>query len=45
MAATRLSRLQNRILHWLATDAPHTRGMVASSRQELVCALKGDKGE
>jgi hypothetical protein len=45
MAATRLSQLQKRILHWLAADAQRTRGVVASSHQELVCALKGDKGK
>jgi hypothetical protein len=44
MAATRLSQLQKRSLRWLATDAQRTRGGVASSPQELVCALKGDKG-
>src|SRR3989454_9270034 len=44
MAATRLSQLQKRILRWLAADAQRTRGVVASSHQELVCALKGDKG-
>jgi len=44
MAATRLSQLQKRILRGLATDAQRTRGVVASSHQEWVCALKGDKG-
>jgi DNA-binding MarR family transcriptional regulator len=44
MAATRLSQLQKRILRWLATDAQRTRGVVASSHQELVGALKGDQG-
>jgi hypothetical protein len=44
MAATRLSQLQKRLLHWLAADAQRTRGVVASSHQELVCALTGDKG-
>ena len=45
MAATRLSQLQKRLLRWLATEVQRTTGVVASSRQELVCALKGDKGE
>jgi hypothetical protein len=44
MAATRLSQLQKRILRWLTADAQRTRGVVASSHQELVRALKGDKG-
>ena len=44
MAATRLSQLQKRILRWVAVDAQRTRGVVASSHQELVRALKGDKG-
>jgi DNA-binding MarR family transcriptional regulator len=44
MAATRLSQLQKRFLRWLATDAQRTRGVVASSHQALVGALKGDKG-
>jgi hypothetical protein len=28
----------------LAADAQRARGVVASNHQELVCALKGDKG-
>ena len=44
MAATRLSQLQKRILRWVATAAQGTRGVVASSHQELVCALMGDTG-
>jgi DNA-binding MarR family transcriptional regulator len=44
MAATRLSQLQTRILRWVAVDAQRTRGVVASSHQELVRALKSDKG-
>jgi DNA-binding MarR family transcriptional regulator len=44
MAATRLSQLQTRILRWVAVDAQRTRGGVASSHQELVRALKSDKG-
>ena len=44
MAATRLSQLQKRILRWVATDAQRTRDVVASSHEELVRALKSDKG-
>src|SRR5215813_8280327 len=44
MAATRLSQLQKPILRGVAVDAQRTRGVVASSHQELVRALKGDKG-
>jgi DNA-binding MarR family transcriptional regulator len=44
MAVTRISRLQKRILRWLAADHRRTRGMIASSHQELVQALQGDKG-
>jgi DNA-binding MarR family transcriptional regulator len=45
MAVTRISRLQKRILGWLAADHRRTRGMIASSHQELVQALQGDKGK
>ena len=44
MAVARLSQLQKRILRWLAADHRRTRGMMASSHQELVQALQGDKG-
>lgn len=44
MAAYRLSRLQKRRLTWLAADHQRTRGVTASSHQELVRALAGDKG-
>lgn len=44
MAAARLSRLQKRILCWLAADHRRTKGVIASSHQELVGALPGDKG-
>ena len=44
MAATRLSQLQKRVLRWWATDAQRTQGVVARSRQALVCALQGGKG-
>jgi len=43
MALTRLSRLQKRILQWLAADERRTHGVIASSHQELVQALQGDK--
>jgi len=43
MVATRLSQLQKRILRWLAADAQRTTGVIASSHQELVRALQGDK--
>ena len=44
MAARRFSRLQQRLLAWLATDERRTRGMLASRHQELGGALQGDKG-
>jgi DNA-binding MarR family transcriptional regulator len=44
MAAQRLSRRQKHILQWLAADHQRTRGMIASSHQDLVRALPGDKG-
>jgi DNA-binding MarR family transcriptional regulator len=44
MAAARLSRLQKRILRWLAADHQRTRGLIASSQQELVRTLQSDKG-
>jgi DNA-binding MarR family transcriptional regulator len=43
MAAQRFSRLQKRLLTWLAADHHRTRGVTASSHQELVQALSGDK--
>ena len=43
MAAVRLSRLQARILRWLAADEPRTRGMITSSHPELVAALPSAK--
>jgi len=39
-----VSQLQKQILQWLATDHRRTRGMMASSHQELVQALQRDKG-
>ena len=44
MAAQRLSRRQKHILQWLVADSQRTRGMIASSHQDLVQALPGDKG-
>ena len=44
MAARRFSQLQQRLLAWLAMEEQRTRGMIASSHQELVGALQGDKG-
>ena len=44
MAAVRLSRLQKRILRWLAADAKRTRGMITRSHPELVAALPSAKG-
>ena len=44
MAAQRLSRRQKQILQWLSADHQRTRGMIASSHQDLVRALPGDKG-
>ena len=41
---TRLSQLQKRILRWLAADHQRSHGVIASSHQELVRALQGDKG-
>jgi DNA-binding MarR family transcriptional regulator len=43
MAAVCLSRLQERILTWLAAEERHTRGTMAASRQDLVRALVQDK--
>jgi DNA-binding MarR family transcriptional regulator len=44
MAAERLSRLQRRILTWLAAEDQRTRGTMAASHQDLVQALAHDKG-
>jgi len=43
MAAARLSRLQKRMLWWLAVDHQRTRGLISSSHQELVRTLQSDK--
>jgi hypothetical protein len=44
MAHARLSRLQRRILAWLAAEEQRTRGTMAASHQDLVRALAADKG-
>ena len=44
MAAWRVSRLQQRILCWLAADHQRTRGMIVSSHEDLVKALPAEKG-
>jgi DNA-binding MarR family transcriptional regulator len=44
MAAQRVSRLQKQMLRWLLADHHRTRGVIASSHEELVQALGGDKG-
>ena len=43
MAAWRLARLQQRILHWLAGDHQRTKGMIVSCHEDLVKALRKDK--
>jgi hypothetical protein len=44
MAMRRLSRLQKRILGWLAADAQRTKGVIVSSHEDLGKALPEDKG-
>ena len=44
MPPWRLSRLQQRILRWLAADHQRTRGMIVSSHEDLVKALPAEKG-
>ena len=44
MAAARMLQLQKRILCWVAAEDRRTKGVIASSHQELVRALQGDKG-
>ena len=44
MPTWRLSRLQQRILRWLAADHQRTREMIVSSHEDLVKALPADKG-
>ena len=44
MAMQRLSRLQKRILGWLAADTQRTKGVILSSHEDLVKTLPEDKG-
>jgi hypothetical protein len=44
MAAARFSRLQRRILAWLAAKEQRTRGTMRASHENLVHALAHDKG-
>jgi DNA-binding MarR family transcriptional regulator len=44
MAATRLSRRQKRLLHWLDAEYQRTNGGRANSHQELVRLRSHDKG-
>jgi hypothetical protein len=44
MVPARLSRLQKRLLRWLAADHHRTHGVIVSSHEELVKAIGGDKG-
>jgi DNA-binding MarR family transcriptional regulator len=44
MAAQRVSRLQKQMLRWLLADHHRTRGILASSHEELIKALGSDKG-
>jgi DNA-binding MarR family transcriptional regulator len=44
MSCERLSRLQRRILTWLAQEARRTRGTMAASHQDLVRVMATDKG-
>jgi DNA-binding MarR family transcriptional regulator len=44
MALERLSRLQRRILAWLAQEEQRTRGTMAASHHDLGRALAHDKG-
>ena len=43
MATWRLSRLQPRMLRWLAVDHQRTKGLIVSSHEDLVKALREDK--
>ena len=44
MAPNRLSRLQRRILAWLAAEEQRTRGTISASHEDLVRAMAHDKG-
>ena len=43
MATWRLSRLQQRILRWLAVDHQRTQGLIVRSHEDLGKALREDK--
>lgn len=43
MGTWRLSRLQQRILRWLAVDHQRTKGLIVSSHEDLVKALREDQ--
>jgi DNA-binding MarR family transcriptional regulator len=43
MAMWRLSRLHQCILRWLAVDHQRTKGLIVSSHEDLVQALREDK--
>ena len=43
MGTWRLSRLQPRILRWLAVDHQRTKGRIVSRHEDLVKALREDK--
>jgi DNA-binding MarR family transcriptional regulator len=44
MAPVSLSRLQKRILLWLARDEKRSRGMISSAHRERIGALPSAKG-
>ena len=44
MGTRRFSRLQKRLLAWLAVDERRTGRVISSSHQDLIVALQGDKG-
>ena len=44
MAAERLSRLQRRILAWLAAEEQHTRGTLSAEHHAPLLAMDVDKG-
>ena len=43
MGTRRFSRLQKRLLAWLAVDERRTGRVISSSHQDLIVALQGDK--
>jgi hypothetical protein len=44
MASVRLSRLQQRMLRWVAGDEKRSKGKISSCHQELMGALPSAKG-